>query len=92
MAVFGALFHQFAIFGGAAPALDLSDESLENYEELGEFDLTDIAEVSSPPLPSLKLNEMHPLIQVYSKYAESPRLWSAGVLHEQGEYLLKGPI
>lgn len=63
MAVFGALFHQFAIFGGAAPVLDLSDESLENYEELGEFDLTDIAEVSSPPLPSLKLNEMQPLIQ-----------------------------
>lgn len=84
---FGALFHQFAIFGGRAPVLDLSDESLENFEDSGEFDATDIEEISWPPLPALKLDEMDSLIQIFSDYAASPRLWSAGMLHEEGEYL-----
>ena len=84
---FGALFHQFALFGGRTPVLDLSDDSLQSYEESGDFDLADIEEVSWPPIPSLKLDEMQPLIQLFSKYAETPKLWSAGVLHEQGEYL-----
>jgi hypothetical protein len=84
---FGGLFHQFAMFGGRVPVLDLSDESLETYEESGDFDFTDIEELAWPPLPSLKLDEMKPLIRIFSKYAESPRLWSAGVLHEPGEYL-----
>ena len=91
---FGALFHQFAFFGGRSPVLDLTDESRENYEESGELDLTDFEAISWPPLPALGLDEtalgldeMRPFFQIFAKYQEEPWLWSAGILYEEGEYL-----
>lgn len=84
---FGGIFHQFAIFGGRVPLLDISEKGLADFEVSEEFDLLDIEEISWPPLPTLSLEEMRPLIDIFSKYSDSPRLWSAALLYEPGEYL-----
>ena len=84
---FAALFHQFALFGGRLPVLDLTDESRENYEESGKLDLTDFEEISWPPLPALGLDEMRSFFQIFAKYQQEPRLWSAEILYEEGEYV-----